>query len=1095
LEQWRVPVQRTQGLRVEPNPLALQEAWQEHPRFRPRALGGRRALDGFHYQFAVSLDRFFEAVLDGNNEGANLAFEGLSDLSESKKGLVYLTQVKTTLRKESLRDAIGEALAVDEFLEECCPSLREDFRFKITARSLRGNVPTEPALLTASDLKLDSTSAQRWLNLRKRCLPVEVDSAPEVRLAIRLWSDVARPVMLVDACMGRLLDMLPSGVAPIDITQALLSLWETARRARIAPLYLLGAGDMITNNSTGDYDRIVHGVRPSIADVRDGCFMERPERLKAAFSIIHDRWSTESRERRPAVPIFWIRGPSGAGKSVLLLQIISELLAQGQVEAVNFVESYAHALPRALDNAAGTSIPLLVAGDDLYSPENRDSAIWREIGELTASRTFPSRFAILTCGPLEQLSAFKRECERHRELEPVEITAEPLSADEQIAYHAWYQQHTGAEVPLRKEAILVAVAWIYELYREEKLTPEAFARRFDSRLAELGIASEGHAALALNLYGLKAPEALFEDHRAEMAQLVSEQIWRLSNPTSGTLSGRFFHPQISRLIYDVLVPQGESVRRAEDIAHGFDAMLEEGEPADAFLSWLGSRKIGKSRARGALMLDEAIRVEILKALWPCFRRRGAVQEIIPKLFHWQQACLGAGIDMHATGIKIRIESWWRQLDEEALGWGLLFQMVWDMASQEERSVLVDRGRKWLGTHPVAGAWPWINNRLLGFSPADATLRGQALGWLNCYPAHQYCARVWLDLFETIESSHQQDLERKELLRLALQAIPLQPETAADIPMWANTATLNPPIAPFVDAIARKLMRVRSPYKREKGVEFLLHLVEPNDLVANLSPALRDTMNGFGWPFIWGDIAQIRPQEAGWLSLGRDWLTGRENQPEWNYIWQKLIDQNFEPATLLPLGRDWLTGRENQPEWSHVWQKLIDHHFEPATLLLLGRDWLTGRENQSEWAFVWQKLIDQNFEPATLLPLGRDWLTGRENQPEWAFVWQKLIDHNFEPVTLLPRGRNWLTGRENQPEWAFVWQKLIDHHFESATLLPLGRDWLTGRENLSEWAFVWRKLIDHHFEPATLLPLGRDWLTGRENQPGSHLLWEAIRTGK
>ena len=74
--------------------------------------------------------------------------------------------------------------------------------------------------------------------------------------------------------------------------------------------------------------------------------------------------------------------------------------------------------------------------------------------------------------------------------------------------------------------------------------------------------------------------------------------------------------------------------------------------------------------------------------------------------------------------------------------------------------------------------------------------------------------------------------------------------------------------------------------------------------------------------------------------------------------------------LLPVGRDWLAGRENQPDWSYVWRKLIDQGFECEGLLPVGRDWLVGRENQPEWNFVWQKLIDQGFEREVLLPVGR-----------------------------------------------------------------------------------------------------------------------------
>ena len=166
------------------------------------------------------------------------------------------------------------------------------------------------------------------------------------------------------------------------------------------------------------------------------------------------------------------------------------------------------------------------------------------------------------------------------------------------------------------------------------------------------MASAGHTALALNLYGLKAPENLFANRRPELMQLVSERIWRLAHPEAGTLAGRFFHPQISRLIYDALVPREETTRRAEDIALGFDAMLEEGEPADAFLGWLGSGKIGKKRTRGAMLLDEPMRVEILRALWhSCFLRRGTTLDVTPRLARWHQAALGAEINLRASGIE------------------------------------------------------------------------------------------------------------------------------------------------------------------------------------------------------------------------------------------------------------------------------------------------------------------------------------------------------------------------------------------------------------------------------------------------------------
>jgi hypothetical protein len=67
-----------------------------------------------------------------------------------------------------------------------------------------------------------------------------------------------------------------------------------------------------------------------------------------------------------------------------------------------------------------------------------------------------------------------------------------------------------------------------------------------SRYTSLDIARAGHAALALNLYGLKAPEALFAGRRAELAQLVGERIWRLASPSAGTLTGMLWRQPIYR---------------------------------------------------------------------------------------------------------------------------------------------------------------------------------------------------------------------------------------------------------------------------------------------------------------------------------------------------------------------------------------------------------------------------------------------------------------------------------------------------------------------------------------------------------------------
>jgi hypothetical protein len=551
------------------------------------------------------------------------------------------------------------------------------------------------------------------------------------------------------------------------------------------------------------------------------------------------------------------------------------------------------------------------------------------------------------------------------------------------------------------------------------------------------------------------------------------------------MSGRFFHPQISRLIYDSLVAPSDFVRRAEHIAHAFLAMLDQGEPAGAFLRWLGSTKIGKSRSRGTLMLDEVMRVAILRALWPRFELRGPTEQVAPLMGAWHRAALMAGIDMERAGVKSRVETWWREADEASHLWPILFQMVWDVAAREERPYLLMRGRTWLADHVQAPLWPWIFHRLFALAHDDGPFQDLGYRWLEAHPDHLGWPSVWGLLFDEHARCGFPEPDRQRLIQFALVAIPVQPEGKPDLAVWDRARRLGAPLSDLLAAVLRKLTVVRSPHEIDQGVDFLLRSIPEGQVVANLTPILQNSPDGGAWNYIWRSLVERRPKERDLLPIGRDRLAGRESQPEWPYVWQKLIDHGFEHATLLPIGRDRLAGRESQPEWSHVWRKLIDQDFEHATLLPIGRHWLAGRESQPEWSHVWQKLIDHGFEHATLLPIGRHWLAGRESQPEWAHVWQKLIDHGFEHATLLPIGRHWLAGSESQPEWNYIWQKLIDQDFEHATLLPIGQHWLAGRESLPEWPHVWRKLVDVGYDREKLVVIGRDWLSQHRGQVGSH----------
>ena len=102
-----------------------------------RALGGIYALAGFDYQLRFYLADFIESLA---NQGTNLDaagrvyLEALSDVAkqDANNHLVCI-QVKRTLTVATLKDAASEVLAIDRFLKDHYPSMRDQVKFNLVA--------------------------------------------------------------------------------------------------------------------------------------------------------------------------------------------------------------------------------------------------------------------------------------------------------------------------------------------------------------------------------------------------------------------------------------------------------------------------------------------------------------------------------------------------------------------------------------------------------------------------------------------------------------------------------------------------------------------------------------------------------------------------------------------------------------------------------------------------------------------------------------------------------------------------------------------------------------------------------------------------
>ena len=845
------------------NSVSLQDLlvkWADYPLGKKRAMGGRNALDGFGFQIYLTLKVFFQSVVKGDTD-AQFVFDGLSDLATASgdNNVYLLTQAKTTLDNSAIKDAIKEAIAVDEFLEAEYPQLREKFSFRIIGRKEKSLTKGNPAELEAGWIGADPS---RWENLKKRFLPYEISGSPRVALAIQLWPHTRNSFALVDECAGQLLIGMGANKPSLQIAESLLEIWNRQRTEHSPPGRMLGLADFSLSQPS---DKIVHGVVPRPFDMVEGCFMEWPERLEPVLQKIEDTIANSGKpQRRKTVPVFWLVGSSGVGKSVLLLQAIRELMLRGHVEGVHYLGSYASSLPAGLRHAIHSDEQTVIALDDIYAPGNRDGDWLQESLEAIFSANWSRPPWIVTCGPKEQLKAFKRKTSEP-EIQVVEIAIPNLSRTEQSAYHAWYQDRTASSVPMVNDSILMAAAWTYELLRRENLTPQAFAERLDQRLVELDLQLPARAALALNQFQFEAPSALFSGREAALDQLRSEDVYRVG-AGAASRQGRFFHAAICRVLYDCWVESGASRERAVDLARGFGSMIDEGdESAAKFLSWLPGDKSGDA-------LPTPVFMETLSALWPELEKRCPREDTVPLLFRWSEMLQKNDVPVELGAIR-QIRKWLDETSATAITWGLLYQTVWDL-QQSAREDLFQLGMGWLRTSTEAVPWNFVWQRLWGHRTGDADLIEVGLNWLRDHPAAVGWGRVWQKLLT-------QKALYGVLLAPTLEAIPLQPESTFDLPMWTLAEKhLIPDQTALLGAVLRKLVQVRSPYKQRQGIDFIL------------------------------SRAPISGTLVGFLRDGQDSVG-------WTHVWRRLVEEKFEPEAMILIGKEWLKGPSGRNGYSRV----------------------------------------------------------------------------------------------------------------------------------------------------------------------------------
>ncbi|MGZ8955234.1 MAG: hypothetical protein ACXW0Q_11205 [Methylovulum sp.] len=497
----------------------LRELWETlYPR---RASGGRWALAGFALQSHIFLLHFFQGVVDGRVEPADLAeMEGISDILDPSSDILTLIQVKRTLGKEGLTSALEEAYCITKLCRENLPQALDNLHFQIVCRNRISDVSLTDIKQTA--ILKGEADPDIWADMLARFHenPIVEHLDYSDQLYLFLWNAGLRnPKPLVDKSLGRLLyafEAMPSYDTK-RLARELADIFsEAARRESWRPPgNVLSLKEVTEDPSANSMKGILTGQWVTLEHLRKGYVRRRPavfDQLWQNFQGWHASLDVDEIEIRDKIPVFWIAGRSGDGKSVLLLQLVQRLLQEHSDQPVLHLPSGSR-LPEFLENPPdGEQFSALALIDDVYDLIDRET--WDERIRESSKLSIP-KAALITCGPTEQRDQFQHNL---NDVFDVHSFVTPQLAETEFdEFLDWYENRTGIrrnrEELTSDNALLVQ--FVFELAQGERIS--VFAKKFQKRLEKLRLFASARAIVAANALYQDAPPELLTDQSQQQA--------------------------------------------------------------------------------------------------------------------------------------------------------------------------------------------------------------------------------------------------------------------------------------------------------------------------------------------------------------------------------------------------------------------------------------------------------------------------------------------------------------------------------------------------------------------------------------------------
>ena len=896
----------------------------------------------------------------------------------------------------------------------------------------------------------------------------------------------------LEICLRRGIDPIAAARSRDEIAKAFFG----RRRGIRYPGQFIAASDV--QPDAEQTREVILGQVPTLRDLRDGRFMERPDHLAAALSEL-DRHVTERDWRQePYIYAFWIEGRSGNGKSVLLLQLMQQIV-QKQGAHVIWLDDASEKLLPLLESWAGASAdagPFYVFVDDFYGPNKRKGTGFREIARLLRESNRTDWPVLVTCGPPEQRREWKASG-NDEAFRSAHWLLPPARTEEPERLKRWFRNRTREQVKTgaafaQDQGLMISM--MFELRKGEMLE---FGRRFRSRLEDLNLVDALTVPLALNRLYVWSPGVWLDESEDDALRQLNQDedfsILSLSGRPGQYL--RITHPHLSDVIYHAVRERDDPIVCARDLHRAFAKSLES-DPSTAQL-------ILHRVAEGHERLDALDATQLARGMTKAWREfsplgRGLTEPDLATVWtNW--AVWSAREPVVAQLLADQpLERAREALQPGHLFWGVLWRRLWDCGSG--RAGLMADAEAWLTSDHGRQSrdWSFVWEKLFEYKKGTHqdlnTLEGYGASWLQ---KNEY-EPDWNFVLRRLASTNPHRVAWDSALRLI-----------DEFPKDRNWAYVFEVVVDNADIFDR----ARRENTFHAGSEWL---------------GTFETQDRAEWKYVWQKLAELRcelPKDIreAILRQGYEWLSEREDRAEWAHVWRKLAELRGElpediREAILRQGYEWLSEREDRAEWTHVWQKLAElrgelpEDIDREALLRQGYEWLSEREDRAEWAHVWEKLAELRGElpkdiRGTLLRQGYEWLSEREDRAEWNYVWQKLAELRDElpkdiREAMLRQGYEWLSEREDRAEWNYVWQKLAELRDElpkdiREAMLRQGYEWLSEREDRAEWTHVWRKLTElrgelpKDIDREALLRQGYEWLSEREDRDSWSFVWQRL----